>query len=78
MEERSVNSYTLYVYYSLNELRKIQQEREIYNFIFGETKKLLDVDPKTCIDITSLIYYLQVERQNLYIASILPIQIYLQ
>lgn len=68
MEERAVNSYILYVYYSLNELRKIQQEREIYNFIFGETKKLLDVDPKTCIDITSLIYYLQVERQNVYIA----------
>ena len=33
--------HTLFTYRNLEELRKIQEEREIFAFIFGETKDMI-------------------------------------
>ena len=33
--------HTLFTYRNLKELRKIQEEREVFAFIFGETKDML-------------------------------------
>ena len=34
--------HTLFTYRNLEELRKIQEEREVFAFMFGETKDMLD------------------------------------
>ncbi len=57
--------YPLYTYRNLEELRKIQAEREVYTFVFADTKDLLDVSPDVCIDISALIYYLQANKNNI-------------
>lgn len=57
--------YPLYTYRDLDELRKIQNEREVYTFIFADTKDLLDVSPDVCIDISALIYFLQSNKNNI-------------
>lgn len=69
-EALGMSSYTLYTYRNIKELRKIQQEREIIPFIFIETKDELESDPDICIDISALIYYLRVEKNNRYPAYI--------
>ena len=41
----------LYSYSNLDQLRKIQEERDVYSFVFVETKNELSLDSKICIDI---------------------------
>lgn len=60
--------FTLHTYGSIAELRKIQREKEVIPFIFAETKDKLESAPDICIDISALIYYLQVEKNNRYSA----------
>ena len=60
-----MTQYPLYTYRNLKELRKIQNEREVFNFAFGETKDLLDISPDVCIDVSALIYYLQTNKNNI-------------
>lgn len=57
--------YPLYTYRNIDELRKIQDEHEVHPFIFAETKDLLDLSPDVCIDISALIYLLQVNQNNI-------------
>ncbi len=57
--------YPLYTYRNLAELRKIQDDREVYVFMFADTKDLLDVSPDVCIDISALIYFLQTNKNNI-------------
>lgn len=57
--------YPLYSYRNIDELRKIQKEREVYAFMFGDTKDLIDNTPEVCIDISALIYFLQSNKGNL-------------
>lgn len=45
--------HTLFTYRNLEELRKIQEEREVFAFIFGETKDMLDSCSEVCIDISA-------------------------
>ena len=58
-------NHTLYTYRNLKELRKIQQDRDVFPFIFEETKELLDSNPDVCIDISALIYFLLSNRSNI-------------
>lgn len=60
--------YTLYTYSGLSELRKIQDDHEIFPFIFVETQNLLAEKVDSYIDITALIYYLKVNKHDLYAA----------
>lgn len=60
-----MESYPLYTYRNIAELRKIQEEREVYAFMFGDTKDLIDSTPNVCIDITALIYFLQSNNSNI-------------
>lgn len=62
--------YTLYTYIGLEQLRQIQQEKEIVPFIFGKTKECLDANPNIYVDISSLIYLLQVNKENQYSAYV--------
>ena len=57
--------YTLYTYYGLNELRRIQGERDVYSFAFDRTKSMLDYNPAVCIDITALVYLLQTYKHSI-------------
>ena len=61
-----MNTYTIYTYRNTSELRKIQKEMEVYHFVFVETLKQLEYDDKICIDISTLIYHLLVEKNNIY------------
>lgn len=49
--------HTLFTYRNLEELRKIQEERETFAFIFGETKDMLDSCSEVCIDISALVHF---------------------
>lgn len=62
--------YKLFTYDGLNQLRRIQQEKEVFSFSFGETKNMIDMCPEICIDISSLVYYLQIEKNNIQPAYI--------
>lgn len=57
--------YTLYTYCGIDELRKIQDERDVCPFAFDITKALLEYDPDVCIDITALVYLLQTYNSNI-------------
>lgn len=57
--------HTLLTYRDLEELRKIQEEIEVFAFIFGETKDLLDSCSEVCIDITALVYFLLTNKNNI-------------
>lgn len=57
--------YTLFTYRNLEELRKIQEEREVYPFIFGETKDMLDSCSEVCIDISALVHFLLTNKNNI-------------
>ncbi len=63
-------AFTIYTYRDLSELRKIQEEREVYPFVFSETLQQLEEDDEICIDISTLIYYLLTEKNNIYPAYI--------
>lgn len=58
-------NHTLFTYRSLKELRKIQEEREVFAFIFGETKDMLDFCSEVCIDISALVYFLLTNKNNI-------------
>ena len=60
-----MNHFVLYTYRNLNELRIIQAEHEVYAFVFGMIKDLLDSDPAQYVDITALVYFLQTNRNNI-------------
>ena len=57
--------YTLYTYCGINELRRIQDERDVYPFAFERTKDMLDCNSDVCIDITALVYLLQTYKHNI-------------
>ena len=57
--------HTLFTYRNLEELRKIQEEREVFVFIFGETKEMLDSCSEVCIDISALVYFLLTNKNNI-------------
>lgn len=61
--------HTLFAYHGLEELRRIQEEREVLPFVFG-IKDMIDTCPEVCIDISALIYYLRVEKSNIQPAYI--------
>ena len=60
-----MSSHILYTYRNLEELRKLQDQREVLPFIFEETKNQIDLCPDICIDISALVYYLQVNKSNI-------------
>ncbi len=65
-----MNNYNkLYSYSSLEQLRKIQEEKDVYSFVFAETKNALCLDSNRCIDITSLILLLRKNSENIYSAE---------
>jgi len=57
--------YSITVYRNLEELRKIQDEREVNPFIFGNTKDNIDYCPEICIDISALIHLLLINKSNI-------------
>lgn len=63
-----MDAFTLFAYQNLSELRKIQEERVVYPFVFSETLKQLECDDGICIDISNLVYYLLVEKNNIQAA----------
>lgn len=64
-EVNIMSSHILYTYRNLEELRKLQDQREVLPFIFEETKNQIDLCPDICIDISALVYYLQVNKSNI-------------
>lgn len=62
--------HVLFTYCDLAELRKIQEERDVVSFIFGETKDMLDSCADVCIDISALVYFLQTNKNNIESAYI--------
>lgn len=60
-----MDCHTLYTYRNLEELRRIQKEREIFVFLFGETKDMLDSCSEVCIDITALVHFLLTNKSNI-------------
>ena len=63
-------NHILFTYRNLEELRKIQAEREVFAFIFGETKDMLDSCSEVCIDISALVYFLLTNKNNIESAYI--------
>lgn len=57
--------YPIYTYRDISELRRIQEEREVFPFVFGETKEILDQDPNVCIDLTALTFFVETNRGNI-------------
>lgn len=60
-----MDTYSLSVYRNLDELRKIQKERQVNPFIFGQTKDELDYCDEMCIDISALVYFLLTDKNNI-------------
>lgn len=60
-----MESHILFTYRNLAELRKIQEEREVFTFKFGETKNMIDAYPEVCIDISAIVYYLQANKNDI-------------
>lgn len=60
-----MDCHTLFTYRNLEELRKIQEEREVFAFTFVKTKEMIDNCPDVCIDISALVYYLQSNKNNI-------------
>lgn len=57
--------HTLFTYRNFAELKRIQEEQEVYPFIFVDTKRMLSVYPKAYIDISALVYFLQTNRNHI-------------
>lgn len=57
--------HTLFIYRDLKELRRIQEEREVFAFIFGETKDMLDCCSEVCIDISALVHFLLTNKNSI-------------
>lgn len=52
-----MDAHTLFTYRNIEELRRIQDEREVFTFTFVETKDMIDTCPEVCIDISALVYF---------------------
>lgn len=65
-----MKGYTLFTYRSIKELRKIQKERDVYQFVFQDTMEQLEENTDVCIDISSLICYLRVNRHDILSACV--------
>ena len=65
VEEIIMDLYSITVYRNLEELRKIQDEREVNPFIFGNTKDNIDYCPEICVDISALIHLLLTNKSNI-------------
>ena len=70
VEEIIMDLYSITVYRNLEELRKIQDEREVNPFIFGNTKDNIDYCPEICVDISALIHLLLTNKSNIESAYI--------
>ena len=57
-----MHSFTLYTYRNVEELRKIQQENDVFPFIEAQTENLLCTNSNILVDISDLIYFLQVDK----------------
>lgn len=62
--------HVIYTYNNVEQLRRIQDEKEVVPFIFAETKELLEYDTSICIDISAMIHLLQTNNENIYPAYI--------
>ena len=60
-----MDAHTLFTYRNIEELRRIQDEREVLTFTFVETKDMIDACPEVCIDISALVYFLQSNKSNI-------------
>lgn len=60
-----MKAHTLFTYRNLGELRRIQEKQEVFPFGFGDTKKQIKASPKITIDISALVYFLQIEKSNI-------------
>ena len=60
-----MDAHTLFTYRNIEELRRIQDEREVFTFTFVETKDMIDACPEVCIDISALVYFLQSNKSNI-------------
>ena len=60
-----MKAHTLFTYRNLGELRRIQEKQEVFPFAFGDTKKQIKASPKITIDISALVYFLQIEKSNI-------------
>ena len=56
----------IHTYSGLIELRQIQEEMDVFPFVFSETKDLLESDPNICIDISTVIHFLRTSKDNRY------------
>lgn len=57
--------YPIYTYRDISELRKIQEEQEVFPFVFAQTKEIIDNDPNVCIDLTALVFFVESNRSNI-------------
>lgn len=60
-----MNSQTIFIYRDLKELRKIQEERRVFPFILGKNDDVIDSDFEVCVDISSLMYLLISNKNNI-------------
>lgn len=61
-----MSEYILYTYRGLPELRRIQNERKVYRFVFQDTLSNLEQNDEICIDISALTYYLLAKNNDIY------------
>ena len=60
-----MDAHTLFTYRNLEELRRIQEKHVVVPFAFVDTKQQIDASPQITIDISSLVYLLQIDKSNL-------------
>ena len=60
-----MDAHTLFTYRNIEELRRIQEKQVVVPFAFVDTKQQIETSPKITIDISSLVYLLQIDKSNL-------------
>ena len=60
-----MDAHTLFTYRNIEELRRIQEKQVVVPFAFVDTKQQIEASPKITIDISSLVYLLQIDKSNL-------------
>lgn len=60
-----MDAHTLFTYRNIEELRRIQEKQVVVPFAFVDTKQQIDASPQITIDISSLVYLLQIDKSNL-------------
>lgn len=58
--------YTLFTYKNLEEIKEIFSKNEVLQFEFLKTLELLNDNPNCIINITNLVYFLDVNKGNIY------------